>query len=54
MQFPHKIFYYESEDDRKDPRYKMKYKIIRGRSEDQAIDKFKQKFPDLIFAFIGL
>lgn len=46
-----KIFYYTSEEDRLNRSYKMKYKKVRGKNKDDAVERFKSKFPDLIFAF---
>ena len=47
-----KIFYYTCEEDRLDRSYKMRYKLVRGKNKDQAIENFKSKFGNLIFAFI--
>ena len=46
-----KIFYYTSEEDRLNRSYQMKYKKVRGKNKDAAVERFKSKFPDLIFAF---
>lgn len=46
-----KIFYYTCEEDRLDRSYKMRYKLVRGKNKDQAIENFKSKFGNLIFAF---
>lgn len=46
-----KIFYYTSEEDRRDRSYQMRYKKVRAKNKDIAVEKFKSKFPDLIFAF---
>lgn len=46
-----KIFYYASEEDRLNRSYQMKYKKVRGKNKDAAVERFKSKFPDLIFAF---
>lgn len=47
-----KIFYYSSKEDRLDRSYQMRYKKVRAKNKDNAVEKFKCKFPDLIFAFI--
>ena len=46
-----KIFYYTSEEDRQDRFYQMRYKRVRAKNKNTAVEKFKSKFPDLIFAF---
>ena len=46
-----KIFYYTREDDRLNRSYQMKYKKVRGKNKYAAVERFKSKFPDLIFAF---
>ena len=46
-----KIFYYNSKEDRMDSSYRMRYKKVRAKNKDAAVEKFKSKFPNLIFAF---
>ena len=46
-----KIFYYTSEEDRHNKSYEMRYKNIRAKTKDKAVERFKSKFPNLIFAF---
>lgn len=46
-----KIFYYNSEEDRQNRSYRIRYKKVRAKNKTKAVEKFKSKFPNLIFAF---
>ena len=46
-----KIFYHSREEDRGNYSCHIKYKKVRAKNKDKAVEKFKSKFPNLIFAF---
>ena len=46
-----KIFYYNNEEDRQNRSYRIRYKKVRAKNKIKAVEKFKSKFPNLIFAF---
>lgn len=46
-----KIFYYNSKEDRNNSSYRVRYKMVRAKNKDKAVEKFKSKFTNLIFAF---